>query len=318
MAKEKNYTMTTRTSKDYLLITLKGMAMGAADVIPGVSGGTIAFISGIYEELLETISNVNLKALKILTSQGIKPFWKQINGNFISALLFGIAISIISLAKLITYLLQHHSLLLWGFFFGLIVSSIFLVGKKITNWNFVNFIALIIGTLVAFWITILNPMENPDTLWFVFISGAIAICAMILPGISGSFILLLLGSYTLILSAVKELKLLTIATFVLGCIIGLLSFSKFLNWLFKKHHNITVAALTGFLIGSLNKIWPWKEVVSTRINSKGEIIPFIENNILPNNYDGNSQIIIVIGLALVGFLLIFGLEKLGNLKKNNV
>lgn len=310
--------MTTRTSKDYLLITLKGMAMGAADVIPGVSGGTIAFISGIYEELLETISNVNLKALKILTSQGIKPFWKQINGNFISALLFGIAISIISLAKLITYLLQHHSLLLWGFFFGLIVSSIFLVGKKITNWNFVNFIVLIIGTLVAFWITILNPMENPDTLWFIFISGAIAICAMILPGISGSFILLLLGSYTLILSAVKELKLLTIATFSLGCVIGLLSFSKFLNWLFKKHHNITVAALTGFLIGSLNKIWPWKEVVSTRINSKGEIVPFIENNILPVNYDGNSQIIIVIGLALVGFLLIFGLEKLGNLKKNNV
>lgn len=308
--------MTTRTSKDYLLISLKGMAMGAADVVPGVSGGTIAFISGIYEELLETISNVNLKALKILTSQGIKPFWKQINGNFISALLFGIAISIISLAKLITYLLQHHSLLLWGFFFGLIASSIFLVGKKVTQWNFSNIFSLIVGSVVAFWITILNPMENPDTLWFIFISGAIAICAMILPGISGSFILLLLGSYTLILSAVKELKLLTIATFALGCVIGLLSFSKFLNWLFKKHHNITVAALTGFLIGSLNKIWPWKEVVSTRINSKGEIVPFIENNILPVNYDGNSQIIIVIGLALVGFLLIFGLEKLGNLKKN--
>lgn len=302
--------MKIRTTKDYAIITLKGMAMGAADVVPGVSGGTIAFISGIYEELLETISNVNLKALKALTTQGIKPFWKKINGNFIAALLFGIAISIISLAKLITFLLHTQALLLWGFFFGLIVASIFLVGKKITSWNISSILALIIGTAVAFFITLLNPMENPDTLWFVFISGAIAICAMILPGISGSFILLLLGSYELVLTAVKDLKLATIITFALGCVLGLLSFSKFLNWLFKHHHNLTVAALTGFLVGSLNKIWPWKEVISTRINSKGEIVPFIESNILPAHYDGNPQLIVVIALAFVGFFIIFGLEKL--------
>lgn len=302
--------MINRNLKDYLFITLKGIAMGAADVVPGVSGGTIAFISGIYEELLETISNFNIQALKVLTKEGVKPFWKHINGNFIAALLFGIAISIISLAKLITYLLHTHPVLLWGFFFGLIVASVFLVGKKITQWKVPHVIALIIGTIIAFVITILNPMENPDTLWFVFISGAIAICAMILPGISGSFILLLLGSYELILSSVKDFKITTILTFILGCVVGLLSFSKFLNWLFKRFHDITIAVLTGFLIGSLNKIWPWKEVISTRENSKGEIVPFIETNILPTNFDGNPQLTGVIILALVGFGLIFGLEKL--------
>ena len=298
-----------RTIKDYFFITLKGIAMGAADVVPGVSGGTVAFISGIYEELLETISNVNLQALKVLKKEGLVAFWQRINGNFISALLIGIAISIVSLAKLITFLLEHHALLLWGFFFGLIVSSVFLVGKKVNEWKLSTLLSLIVGTVIAFLITILNPMENPDSYWFVFISGAIAICAMILPGISGSFILLLLGSYELILAAIKDFKLTTIATFGVGCVVGLLSFSKLLNWLFKKYHDITVAALTGFLVGSLNKIWPWKEVISTRENSKGEIVPFIETNVLPTQYHGDTQVIGVIVLALVGFVLIVGLER---------
>lgn len=302
--------MATRNLKDYIFIVLKGIAMGAADVVPGVSGGTIAFISGIYEELLETISSFNIQALKVLAKEGIKPFWKHINGSFITTLFLGIAISIISLAKLITFLLHNHPLLLWGFFFGLIVASVFLVGKKVAKWQLSHVLALIVGTVIAFFITILNPMENPDTLWFVFISGAIAICAMILPGISGSFILLLLGSYELILSSIKDLKIITILTFGVGCVVGLLSFSKFLNWLFKKYHDITVAALTGFLIGSLNKIWPWKEVISTRENSKGEIVPFIETNVLPNQFHEDPQIIGVTILAIIGFVLIFGLEKL--------
>lgn len=302
--------MATRNLKDYIFIVLKGIAMGAADVVPGVSGGTIAFISGIYEELLETISSFNIQALKVLAKEGIKPFWKHINGSFITTLFLGIAISVISLAKLITFLLHNHPLLLWGFFFGLIVASVFLVGKKVAKWQLSHVLALIVGTVIAFFITILNPMENPDTLWFVFISGAIAICAMILPGISGSFILLLLGSYELILSSIKDLKIITILTFGVGCVVGLLSFSKFLNWLFKKYHDITVAALTGFLIGSLNKIWPWKEVISTRENSKGEIVPFIETNVLPNQFHEDPQIIGIIILAIIGFVLIFGLEKL--------
>ena len=298
-----------RTTKEYLSLSLKGMAMGAADIIPGVSGGTIAFISGIYEELIETINNVNFEAIKKLKNNGIKSFWTHINGNFLIALLTGIAISIMSLAKVITHLLETHSQLLWGFFFGLIVASVYIVGKKVNKWDVNNIISLIIGSSIAFYITILNPMQNPDALWFVFLSGSIAICAMILPGISGSFILLLLGSYEFILVAIKDFKLDVITIFGVGCITGLLAFSKLLNWLFKKYHDITIALLTGFLIGSLNKIWPWKETIQTRINSHGEIVPFIQSNVLPSNFEGDSNIIEVILLSLIGLVLIYLLER---------
>ena len=298
-----------RTTKEYLSLSLKGMAMGAADIIPGVSGGTIAFISGIYEELIETINNVNFEAIKKLKNNGIKSFWTHINGNFLIALLTGIAISIMSLAKVITHLLETHSQLLWGFFFGLIVASVYIVGKQVNKWDINNIISLIIGSSIAFYITILNPMQNPDALWFVFLSGSIAICAMILPGISGSFILLLLGSYEFILVAIKDFKLDVITIFGVGCITGLLAFSKLLNWLFKKYHDITIALLTGFLIGSLNKIWPWKETIQTRINSHGEIVPFIQSNVLPSNFEGDSNIIEVIFLSLIGIVIIYLLER---------
>lgn len=298
-----------RTTKEYLSLSLKGMAMGAADIIPGVSGGTIAFISGIYEELIETINNVNFEAIKKIKNNGIKSFWTHINGNFLIALLTGIAISIMSLAKVITHLLETHSQLLWGFFFGLIVASVYIVGKQVNKWDINNIISLIIGSSIAFYITILNPMQNPDALWFVFLSGSIAICAMILPGISGSFILLLLGSYEFILVAIKDFKLDVITIFGVGCITGLLAFSKLLNWLFKKYHDITIALLTGFLIGSLNKIWPWKETIQTRINSHGEIVPFIQSNVLPSNFEGDSNIIEVILLSLIGLVLIYLLER---------
>lgn len=283
--------------------------MGAADVVPGVSGGTIAFITGIYEELLETISNINLQALKKLKAEGLKSFWRHINGNFLIALFLGIGFSILSFAKLITYLLEHHTILLWSFFFGLIISSIYLVGKTIKKWGFPKIIGLVFGAGLAFYITILPPMENPNALWFVFLSGAIAICAMILPGISGSFILLLLGSYEMILGAIKDMKLAIIGVFAIGCLTGLLSFSKLLNWMFKKYHDLTIAILTGFLIGSLNKIWPWKETLSTRTNSHGEIVPFIQENVLPNNYNGNNQFLLACVMSLVGLILIIGLEK---------
>jgi len=303
-----------RNIKDYLLLSLKGIAMGAADVVPGVSGGTIAFITGIYEELLETIDSVNLSALKKLKSEGVKGFWKHINCNFLVALFLGIGISIISLAKLITHLLDHYAVLLWAFFFGLILSSIYLVGKKIAKWEISKIIGLIIGTAIAFYITLLPPMENPNALWYVFLSGAIAICAMILPGISGSFILLLLGSYEMVLGAIKDIKLTIIAVFAAGCITGLLSFSKLLNWMFKKHHDLTIAVLTGFLIGSLNKIWPWKTTLSTRINSHGEIVPFIQENIMPNHFDGNPHLLTAIGMAVFGLALIIVLEKVASKK----
>lgn len=298
-----------RNLKDYILLSLKGLAMGAADVVPGVSGGTIAFITGIYEELLETINSVNLSALKKLKTEGLKGFWKHINGNFLVALFLGIGISIVSLAKLITYLLEHHSILLWSFFFGLILSSVYLVGKTVKKWNVGKIIGLLIGAAIAFYITILPPMENPNALWFVFLSGAIAICAMILPGISGSFILLLLGSYEMVLGAIKDAKLSVIAVFAVGCVTGLLSFSKLLNWMFKKYHDLTIAILTGFLVGSLNKIWPWKETISTRINSHGETVPFIQENISPSNYVGENQLVFALLMAVIGLVLIIGLEK---------
>ncbi|TXB66982.1 DUF368 domain-containing protein [Vicingus serpentipes] len=304
-----------RSLKDYLLISAKGIAMGAADVVPGVSGGTIAFITGIYEELLSTISSVNIESLKVLKNDGIKGFWNHINGSFLVALLLGIGISIASLAKLITYLLKHHDILLWSFFFGLILSSIYLVGKTIKKWDTIKFLALLIGSAIAYYITILPPMENPDALWFVFLSGAIAICAMILPGISGSFILLLLGSYELVLSAIKDLKISTIAVFGIGCVVGLLSFSKLLSWMFKKYHDLTIALLTGFLVGSLNKIWPWKLTTSFRINSHGEEVPFLQENILPFNYDGNPQLLMAILMACVGLAIIILMEKVAS--KNN-
>lgn len=303
-----------RNIKDYLMIGLKGIAMGAADVVPGVSGGTIAFISGIYEELLETISKVNFNALKVLKQDGIKAAWNNINGNFIAALLSGIAISIISLAKLITYLMEFHTVLLWSFFFGLILSSIYLVGKKIKQWNVPKIISLIIGSAIAFYITILPPMSSPEALWFIFISGAIAICAMILPGISGSFILLLLGSYEYVLTSLKDIKITVIAVFAAGCITGLLSFSRFLNWMFKKHHDLTVALLTGFLVGSLNKIWPWKEVLQTRINSHGKEVPYIEGNVFPQHFDGEPQLMMSLVMLVIGFSLILVIEKIAEKK----
>jgi putative membrane protein len=301
-----------RSIKDYVFLGLKGIVMGAADVVPGVSGGTIAFITGIYEELLNTINSVNLDALKKLKTEGLKSFWKHINGNFIVALFLGIGISIASLAKLITYLMANEAVLLWAFFFGLIISSIYLVGKKIKKWDISKVIGLIIGTGFAFYITLLPPIENPNALWYVFLSGAIAICAMILPGISGSFILLLLGSYELVLTSIKDLKLTIIAVFASGCIVGLLSFSKLLSWMFKKYHDLTIAILTGFLIGSLNKIWPWKETISTRINSHGETVPFIQNNVFPSDFSGDNQLIFAIIMALIGLGLILLLERVAS------
>lgn len=300
-----------RTIKDYFLISLKGVAMGAADVVPGVSGGTIAFISGIYEELLGSISNINLELLKVLKEQGIKEAWKKLNGSFLLSLLIGIAISIVSLAKVISWLLDNQPIMLWSFFFGLVLASVIYIVKQITKWNVITIILLLIGSFAAYKITTLNPMvsENSSPL-FLFLSGALAICAMILPGISGSFILVLLGAYKEVLSAVNNRDLGKIALIATGAIVGLLLFSRVLKWLFNNYKNYTLAVLTGFIIGSLNKIWPWKEVLSYRTNSHGEKVPFNELSISPFSFEGNPQILQASLLALLGFGMILLLEKL--------
>jgi len=297
---------------DYLIISLKGLAMGAADVVPGVSGGTIAFISGIYEELITSIGNINLSLLSTLRKEGIGPTWKQLNGNFLMALFTGIFISVISLAKLMGWLLINKPIFLWSFFFGLVVASIFFVGKQISKWNLGAIVLFIIGALLAYYISSLPAMGTNESNWFLFIAGALAICAMILPGISGAFILVLLGAYQPVLSALNNRDLKTIGIIGAGAIIGLLSFSKLLKWLFKNYRDLTLATLTGFILGSLNKIWPWKETISTRINSKGEEVPLLQESISPFSYPEDPQLAWAIGLAFLGFLTIFLLEKLAN------
>lgn len=305
----------SRKIKDYIIISLKGMAMGAADVVPGVSGGTIAFISGIYEELLGSISNINLELFKTLKNEGFKIAWKKLNGNFLLALFLGIFISVVSLAKAIKYLLENEPILLWSFFFGLVLASIIYIAKQIKKWNFISVLVLIIGAFVAYYITTLNPLVNENSsLLFMFIAGALAICAMILPGISGAFILVLLGAYKPILSAVSDKDLKTIAVVGLGAIVGLLSFSKILKWLFNHYKYYTLAVLTGFIIGSLNKIWPWKETITWRTNSHGEQVPFNQQSVLPSNFDGDAQLLFAILLAFIGFALILGMEKLATQK----
>lgn len=300
-----------RTIKDYLVIGFKGMAMGAADVVPGVSGGTIAFISGIYEELLGSISNVKISLFKTLKNEGIKEAWKQLNGNFLLALFVGIFVSILSLAKVIKYLLENEPILLWSFFFGLVLASIIYIAKQITKWNFISLILLIVGAVLAYYITTLNPLvsESSSSLYILF-AGAIAICAMILPGISGSFILVLLGAYKPVLDAVNNRDIKTVLIFMAGAIIGLLSFSKILKWLFANYKNYTLAVLTGFIIGSLNKIWPWKETLTWRTNSHGVKVPFNQQSISPFAFDGDAQLTFAILIAILGFGLILMLEKL--------
>ncbi len=314
---------------DYLIISFKGLAMGAADVVPGVSGGTIAFISGIYEELLASIDGLNLKALKIWKTNGFKSAWKAINGNFLLALFSGIAVSIISLAKVIKWLLTNEAILLWSFFFGLVIASVLFIGKQIKQWSSPIIITILITTILSYLVTITEPFASPESNLYLMFCGFIGIIAMILPGISGAFILLILGAYHTAINTVDDLfqsiiamnfelfkdALLKFMMLAIGAIIGIKTFSRILNWMFKNYKNLTLAMLTGFMIGSLNKIWPWKEVLSWRTNSKGIEVPFLEQSISPFSFDSDNQLPMAILLMVIGFLTILLLEKFG--AKNN-
>ncbi|MDT0554665.1 DUF368 domain-containing protein [Patiriisocius hiemis] len=321
--------MQPRSFIQYLLITAKGLAMGAADVVPGVSGGTIAFISGIYEELIETIHKLDFKLFKVWKREGLKIAWKQYNLSFLVALFLGIAISILSLAKVITWLLENKPVLVWSFFFGLVIASILYVGKQITVWNIKVVIAIVLAAGIAYYITLAKPIGSPESIWFLFFAGFIAIIAMILPGISGAFILLLLGAYQPVIGALDDLStglstmdwgiisqaVVKIGVFMLGAIVGLKAFSSVLNWLFKNHKNIILATLTGFMIGALNKIWPWKKVLEFRVSHDGDKVPFLEKSILPNAYEGEPMVLTAILFMVIGFLTIFLLEKVANKTK---
>jgi len=304
-----------RSLKDYLFLWLKGIGMGASDVVPGVSGGTIAFITGIYEELINSIKSVDGEALSLVLKFKIRDFWIKINGNFLLAVFSGILISIFSLAHIIEYLLKNQPVYIWSFFFGLIVASVLYIIRDIKKWNVSIVISLLVGTALAYWITTITPAETSTSLWFIFLSGAIAICAMILPGISGSFILVLLGKYEYILSAVTEFKISVIATFAAGAIVGIISFSNLLSWLLKKFRYQTIALLAGFMGGSLNKIWPWKQTLESFTDRHGELQPLIQQNILPPDTSFSSEFYPAIFIAISGFVVIFIISRLAGATK---
>ena len=288
---------------EYFLISIKGMAMGIADLIPGVSGGTIAFITGVYEELIDSLSELKFSLIKDLYKKGFKYVWKKINAPFLISLFLGIFISILLFSKFITWLLVDYPILTWSFFFGLILSSILYVIEKIEKWNLITALLLILGTFIAYKITKLQAFNSTDSYLYIFISGAIAICAMILPGISGAFILVLMGSYSSILQSISNKEILKIFSFGAGAIIGLLTFSKFLKFLFNKYKNETLSILTGFMAGALVKIWPWKKLINLEVNqNKSEV--FYEKCVSPFSFEGDPKLIQALIFMFLGVILI--------------
>ena len=294
----------------HIQLFLKGMAMGAADVVPGVSGGTIAFITGIYEELIGSISSINTDTFKLLFRGQFHQLWTSINGNFLAVLFAGIFTSILTLASVLTFTLEHYPILTWSFFFGLVAASVWMMGRTVKQWNVKAILAFLIGTAVAYAITEMGAATGSDAPWYLVLSGALAICAMILPGISGSFILLLLGAYSTVLAAVANRELLTIVYVGIGAVVGLLLFSKGLKFIFERYYNFTIALLSGFLLGSLNKLWPWKEVLETFTKHAGtekeEIVALSVQNLAPGNEWPTALV-----FALFGAALVLGLEYAG-------
>ena len=287
--------------------------MGALDVVPGVSGGTIALIAGIYEELINSLANINFSLIKILKYEGISQVWQKINGNFLMVLFLGILCSILSVAKLVEWAMIGLPVLLWSFFFGLIIASIYIIAKRITKWSAKTMGLMILGFAISYLITTAGYLEGQNNSWWFFVlAGSLAICAMILPGISGAFILLILGAYAPILDALNSQNLKIISLVAIGAIIGLFTFSKILKWVFHNHKALTLALLTGFMAGSIHKIWPWRKTLTTRINSKGLEVPLKEINISPMDFDGDPKISLSILVFLIGITIIVGMNKLSN------
>lgn len=293
--------------KNFARLFFTGFTMGSADIIPGVSGGTIAFIFGVYEELIHSIKKISGETLKLLLTGKFAEAIKSVPFAFLVPLGLGLVTAVLTLTGLLSHLLETSPVELWSFFFGLVLASVFLVSKRIVKWDFRDVVYMLVFTLFAYKIVGSVPLETPTTPLAFILSGAVAICAMILPGISGSFLLIIMGKYEQILNAVINKDILTIGLVGVGAAIGLALFSRLLSWLFKNYHDIVVASLTGFMIGSLRKIWPWKETITTRINSHGLQVPLTEKNILPLAFD--SSFIIALGLALLAFVVIFSLEK---------
>lgn len=299
-------------TKTYLSNALKGFLMGAANVIPGVSGGTIAFITGIYEDLIGGVKSFDLEALKLLRSGRYKDLLDHVKASVLIPVFIGTGISVVSLAKILKYLFELYPIPVWAFFFGLILASIYFVGRTISNLNSTSIASFIVGTSIAVFISMQVPAQENSATWYLIICGAIALCSMILPGLSGSFVLLLMGNYTLIMvDAVSEFNIAIIAPFAVGGVLGLLAFSHFLNYLFKNYKDGTISLMTGFILGSLLTIWPWKNEITdpSIINSKGipKVIGY--DRYLPTTFDGETIIAFI--LILVGIISVYLVEKMG-------
>lgn len=314
--------------REKIFIALKGLAMGMAEVVPGVSGGTIAFISGIYPTLMASISALKPSLFALLLKGNFKAFANALNLAFLIPLGMGMVAGLVTGVLFISYLLEHFPLPLWAFFFGLILASALYIFKQMKGYTISTFVLTVIAAVLAYYITIANPLGGSTSLVLVFFSGVIAISAMVLPGLSGSFILLLLGMYSVVLPTVKSLlkspeldAVILVAVFAGGCLLGLISFARLMSYAFKKQPNNTLAVLLGFMLGSLNKVWPWQEVIKTRVNSGGETVVFTSKSVLPNAfaqlesnflYGNNPQIFMVVICMLIGFMLVLLLDKFGS------
>lgn len=277
--------------------------MGAADVVPGVSGGTMAFILGIYEELLASIRAFDLQFLKLLSRLKIKEALNHTSWRFLTALFLGIFLAIFSLARILSWLLQNHPVLIWSFFFGLILASVYAVGRHLQKWTLPVSVWMFLGTVGSWFLVGLVPVNTPDSPWFIFMSGAIAICAMILPGISGSFILVLLGKYAYLLEAVNRRDFLPLILAAVGAGLGLITFVRFLSWLLQKYRDPTLAVLTGLMLGALRKVWPWKKTLETMTDSHGNVLIISQANTLPPHW--NLEVSLALCLTIIGFLAVF-------------
>ncbi len=297
-----------RPMGQWALLYAKGLAMGLADLVPGVSGGTIAFITGIYDELLSTIASLKIGLLTRLPKTGIPGTWREANLSFLVVLVGGILTSALLFAGTLHWLLENKPIELWGFFFGLVAASIPLVGRYVGAWKGSTVLLAALGAVTAAFLTSLPPLVQSDAPVFLAVCGAIAICAMILPGISGSFILLILGAYAPVIAAIKGFDLVRIAAFGAGAIIGLLGFSRVLRWLLSRHRGPTLAILTGFLLGSLNALWPWKSLVRELYTHSDGRVEWLKTNTLPESL---GQILPILGLAVLGAVLVTGLDRWG-------
>jgi len=315
-----------RSFTDYIVLSVKGFCMGASDVVPGVSGGTMAFILGIYEELIDAIKSFDLKSLQFLVILKFRPLLDRISWQFLLAVGIGILAAIFTLSGLLSWLLQNRPVFIWSFFLGLILASVLSVSRRVEAWRILTWLCLVGGTLGSYFLVGLVPVSTPNDYWFLFLCGAVAICAMILPGISGSYILVLLGKYQYVLDASYILVLLGKYQYVLdavnhrdflvlglvaaGACVGIIAFSRILGWLLKNYHDLMVATLTGLMIGSLRKVWPWKETLESVIDLHGQMVPLVQSNILPGQWNG--EVLAALSLMVAGLLAVLFLDRLGN------